>query len=54
VATIIRRGQANVTVLDSDERWMGITYPQDKEDFRARILERIAAGEYPDRLWPLD
>lgn len=40
-----------VTVKPSEETWLGVTYPEDKEAVVRGIAEKIALGVYPERLW---
>ena len=47
---MIRAGRGTVRVLDTPSRWFGVTYRKDKAAVEAAIRERVAAGEYPDRL----
>ena len=51
VDQLIRSGRANVTVLESKDKWFGVTYKEDKplvvESFRALI----DAGVYKERLF---
>ena len=51
VGVLIRRGRARVKVLPTQERWFGITYPQDRARVQAAILERVRQGTYPADLW---
>jgi dTDP-glucose pyrophosphorylase len=48
---LIRRGEATVEVLPSDEKWMGVTYTEDKPDVMGGIRALVDAGVYPDNLW---
>jgi len=48
---MIKNGEANVTVLPSNEKWMGVTYTEDKPDVMAGIRALVAAGVYPENLW---
>ena len=48
---LIQSGEANVTVLPSNEKWMGVTYTEDKPDVMAGIRALVAAGVYPENLW---
>jgi dTDP-glucose pyrophosphorylase len=48
---MIKNGKANVNVLPSNEKWMGVTYPEDKPDVMAGIRALVDAGIYPDNLW---
>lgn len=40
-----------VTVEPSEESWLGVTYPDDKNEVVAGIATRISRGDYPERLW---
>ena len=51
VDLLIQRGQAKVEVLRSQERWLGVTYPEDKTHVIAGIQKLIDAGVYPPKLW---
>ncbi|WP_228466865.1 nucleotidyltransferase family protein [Adhaeribacter swui] len=43
---------ATVQVLTSADQWMGVTYPEDKEEVKRQLSELIATGQYPQKLWP--
>jgi NDP-sugar pyrophosphorylase family protein len=51
VDTLIQARQARVAVRRSHDRWIGVTYPQDKAAVQAALRGLIAAGVYPERLW---
>jgi UTP-glucose-1-phosphate uridylyltransferase len=51
VDSLIRQGRAEVEVLYSRERWLGVTYPEDKPRVAAGIRDLVKAGVYPPRLW---
>jgi hypothetical protein len=44
-------GSARVRVLNHSGLWCGITFPEDRDRARAFISARVAAGDYPNRLW---
>ena len=48
---MIQNGETTVTVLPSNEKWMGVTYPEDKPDVMAGIRALVDAGTYPQNLW---
>lgn len=48
---MIKRGETTVSVLPSNEKWMGVTYADDKPQVMAGIRALVAAGVYPDNLW---
>jgi hypothetical protein len=47
----LRDRSARVRVLRHDGQWCGITFPNDRHRVREFIARRVAAGEYPERLW---
>ena len=51
VDEMIKTGKASVKVLESDDRWFGVTYKEDKEYVRNRIKELKDTGVYPRLLW---
>jgi UTP-glucose-1-phosphate uridylyltransferase len=51
VDSLIHQGRAEVEVLHSHERWLGVTYPEDKAHVTAGIRELVKAGVYPQKLW---
>jgi UTP-glucose-1-phosphate uridylyltransferase len=48
---LIHQGRASVQVLYSSERWLGVTYPEDKPRVAAGILDLVKSGVYPPKLW---
>jgi UTP-glucose-1-phosphate uridylyltransferase len=48
---LIQSGEATVDVLPSNEKWMGVTYTEDKPEVMAGIRALVAAGVYPENLW---
>jgi dTDP-glucose pyrophosphorylase len=48
---LIKRGEATVEVLPSNEKWMGVTYAEDKPEVMSGIRALIDAGIYPENLW---
>lgn len=40
-----------VTILQTPEQWFGLTYPEDKAIVKARILEKVRNGVYPEKLF---
>jgi dTDP-glucose pyrophosphorylase len=49
---MIQRGEATVAVLPTNEKWMGVTYADDKPQVMAGIRALVKAGIYPENLWP--
>lgn len=48
---LVKSGRANVKVLESKDKWVGVTYKEDKPVVVASIKELISSGKYPDRLY---
>ena len=48
---ILQEGKGSVRVLDTNERWFGVTYHDDLAVVRRALAEKRAAGEYPEKLW---
>ena len=48
---MIRDGETSVDVLPSNEKWMGVTYSEDKPQVMAGIRALVDAGAYPENLW---
>ena len=51
VDSLIRAGRASVRVLETPDRWFGVTYREDKAAVVARLAELVRAGAYPHSLW---
>lgn len=51
VGDLIRRGEAEVSVLDCDSPWFGVTYREDKPKVQESIRRLVERGEYPSPLW---
>lgn len=51
VDELIAENLATVKVLPSRDRWYGVTYKEDKPDVMQAMKEKIATGEYPEKLW---
>jgi UTP-glucose-1-phosphate uridylyltransferase len=51
VNELVRSGKTTVRILDSREKWFGMTYREDREMVVARIQELVDRQIYPDNLW---
>ena len=47
----IREGVASARVLETEEKWYGMTYQKDLITVKAAIAAMKAEGKYPERLW---
>ncbi len=48
---IIKSGEATIKVLDTDSRWFGVTYAEDRPGVVAKFTELGARGEYPEKMF---
>lgn len=51
VNTMIEREKTPVRLLETDSRWFGVTYKEDKPAVQAAVGELIGQGQYPSSLW---
>ena len=47
----IDENKIKVKVIDTDEKWHGVTYKEDKKDLVSAIDDMILKGKYPSKLW---
>lgn len=47
----IKEGLVDLKVLETDSKWFGITYKEDKEEFTEEINKLVKKGIYPNKLW---
>jgi len=51
VGELLAEGKARVRVLPTQERWLGVTHPEDKAWVKTGIGELVERGVYPSPLW---
>jgi hypothetical protein len=51
VGDLIKEGRARVKVLPTQERWLWVTYRQDRPQVQQAITDLIRRGIYPENLW---
>lgn len=51
VDTLIKSGKASVKLLDTNAKWFGVTYLEDRPGVIAKLAELHANGTYPDKLF---
>lgn len=51
VNSLVESGEVDVKVLETRDRWYGMTYPKDREKVTDAIRGFIREGIYPERLW---
>jgi NDP-sugar pyrophosphorylase family protein len=49
---LVAAGRARVKVLPAEGSWFGVTYREDRPRVIESIRGLIAAGQYPEKLWP--
>lgn len=48
---LVQEGKARVTVLDTPDKWFGVTYKEDKKAVTEAIQELIRSGIYKEKLF---
>lgn len=48
---MIQNKTASVKILETNDRWFGITYQEDKETVQKEFAGLMEAGVYPEKLW---
>ena len=51
VSNLIKAGKVDVKVLDTQAKWYGITYKEDKQEVLDAIADFVKQGVYPENLW---
>ena len=51
VDKLLKEERANVNVLETQDRWFGVTYKEDKETVQEAFRGLIADGVYAEMLW---
>ena len=51
VDQLIKAGKANVSVLETNDKWFGVTYKEDKPVVVESIRKLISEGKYPEKLY---
>ena len=48
---IVTSGKGTIKVFTSQDRWFGMTYPEDKPLVMSEIRAKLESGYYPEKLW---
>ena len=48
---IVKNNEGTLKVYPSEEKWFGMTYPEDREIVKTEIANKIKNGYYPEKLW---
>lgn len=51
IGGLLKNNQAEVTVLQSKDKWFGVTYKEDKDTVMASVRGLVDAGVYPEKLF---
>ncbi len=51
VDELLKEEKAQVKVLETKEKWYGVTYKEDRQPVVEAIGKKISDGEYPQKLW---
>jgi len=51
VNDMVSDGEVSLSVLKTSEKWYGITYKEDLEDFKIAIQNMKTSGKYPEHLY---
>lgn len=51
---IVRSGKGTIRFYATEEKWFGMTYPEDRVTVRNEIAKKIDATYYPENLWERD
>ena len=54
IGGLLHRGEAEVKVLQSNDRWFGVTYKEDKPYVVNAIRRLVSAGVYPSKLFDIN
>lgn len=51
VGKLLGEGKCRVRVLETADKWYGVTYKEDKEIVTEAFKKMKASGKYPQKLW---
>ena len=51
ISDMIRAGKADMKVFNTDAKWFGVTYQEDKPTVKAAIEKLTKDGVYSEKLW---
>ena len=51
VRDMLSEGKCTVDVIETADKWFGVTYKEDKPDVVASISALVEEGKYPEKLW---
>lgn len=51
VDDLLKEGKISVKVMDTTEKWYGVTYKEDKQVVIDALKHKVSEGIYPENLW---
>ena len=51
VDELLKEGKVRVKVMDTSEKWYGVTYKEDKQTVVSALRQKVEDGLYPVKLW---
>ena len=51
VDELLKEGKAQVKVLETSEKWYGVTYKEDRKLVADALGQKVSDGIYPEKLW---
>ncbi|MBE6811262.1 MAG: nucleotidyltransferase [Ruminococcaceae bacterium] len=51
VDELLKEGKVTVKVMDTTEKWYGVTYKEDKAVVMDALRQKVIDGIYPEKLW---
>ena len=51
VDELLKEGKVRVKVMDTSEKWYGVTYKEDKQTVVTALRQKVEDGLYPEKLW---
>ncbi len=51
VDELLKENKAQVKVLETNEKWYGVTYKQDRQSVTEALNKKVVDGIYPQKLW---
>ena len=51
VDSLIKSGEAQISLLHSQDSWFGVTYKEDRPNVQKALADLVASGAYPEKLF---
>ena len=48
---LLREDKVDISVLPTNDKWIGITYKKDLEPAKAEFKKMLDKGQYPKDIW---